>query len=569
MQRYVELCKLSVLLAAGFSFFTQLFVLALPLYMLQLFDRVFASRSLPTLAMLTLITVAFLLASVALELVRSRLLVRLGATLDGVLGRAVLDACLARAAEPSGSRNPAELRDVYTLRNFLTGAGIFALFDAPWAPVFIGLIFFFHPLLGVVSVAGALLLLGLALLDDRGIRKPLGEANELARRANAYVEASVRNAEAIAGLGMRGAVADRWRAVSGRVGELQTVASRRSGAILAATKFARLGLQVAMLGIGAYLVIDQTATPGIMMAGTIIFARAIAPVEQAVATWKSFVEARGAYRRLDALLSKPQANSLPLPAPEGALSAENVGFEYEAGRTAVSGVSFRLAPGEALGIFGPSASGKSTMARLIVGLWKPSEGTVRLDGADISAWEREALGRYIGYLPQDVELFSGTVADNIARLADPVANAEEVIAAAKRAHVHEMALALPNGYDTDIGEAGARLSGGQRQRIGLARALFGNPKLVVLDEPNSNLDSAGDEALAACIDELKSAGTTVVVITHRMNLLRRCDKLMLINRGRPERCGPRQEVMAELAKLAPGPRRPRPVDPKKVIHGDS
>jgi PrtD family type I secretion system ABC transporter len=529
-----------------------LLLLVPPLYMLQVFDRVISSRSSETLFLLTVAAIAALLVMALLEVLRGRLLVGAGVALDRKLGPTVLDGLLTHTSRLSGAEYLNGLRDVNTLRGFLTGAGIFAVFDAPWLPLFLLLIFLFHPVLGMVACAGALLMVILAVLNERFTRKPLEGVQSEAKRAGRFIDVATRNAEVVSALGMLPAVTRRWGKMNDGVLRKQIEANALGGTFSGLTKFSRQFIQMAMLGAGAWLVIAQDVTPGVMMAATIILGRALAPVETLVASWRTLVEAQVAWRRLDQLIAAtpPVEPGTELPAPKGALVLERVMFAMRgADRAIIKGVSFSLAAGESMGMVGPSAAGKSTLARLIVGVWKPTGGAVRLDGADVATWPRERLGPHIGYLPQDVELFAGTVADNIARLGEP--DAAEVIRAAQRAHVHDLILRLPKGYDTDIGEAGQALSPGQRQRVGLARALYGKPRLVVLDEPNANLDTDGDEALLRTLRGLKEEGATVIIIAHRPSLLGGVDKLLVLRDGAAEMFGPRAEIMAKITRAAP------------------
>jgi PrtD family type I secretion system ABC transporter len=472
-----------------------------------------------------------------------------GAALDRGLGPRVLDGLLAHTARLSGGAYLNGLRDVNTLRTFLGGAGLMALFDAPWLPIFLLVIFLFHPMLGIVALVGAIAMLALAVLNERLTRKPLERSQVEARRAGRFIDANVRNAEVVNALGMLPAVTQRWAKLNDAALLEQMRANRIGGSLTGWTKFARQFIQLAMLAVGAFLVVAQDVTAGVMIAATILLGRALAPVETLIAGWRSLVEARNAWRRLHDLLSaNPPADAgTQLPAPEGRVELEGVAFRL-GDKVILRGVSFKLAAGESLGLIGPSASGKSTLARLIVGVWKSAAGVVRLDGADVAAWPRESLGPYLGYLPQDVELFGGTVAENIARLGSP--DATEVVRAAQRAHVHELILRLPKGYDTEIGEAGQALSPGQRQRIALARALYGKPRLVVLDEPNANLDHEGEEALLRTLEILKADGVTVVIIAHRPSLLRNVDKMLVLNDGAVASFGPRAEVMARVTRQA-------------------
>jgi PrtD family type I secretion system ABC transporter len=537
--------------AGLFSLAINLLLLVPPLYMLQVFDRVLASRSEATLLVLTLAAIGALLVMALLDVLRARLLMVAGVALDRRLGPQVIEGLLAQAARLNG-REPAHgLRDVNTLRAFCGGPGLLALFDAPWLPLFLLIIFLFHPVMGAVAIGGAVLMIVLAVLNELFTREPLERAQAEARRAGRFIDTNLRNAEVVGALGMQAAVTRRWAALNDTALREQMRAGRIGGTYSGLTKFARQLIQLAMLGVGAYLVVDQHLTPGVMIAATILLGRALAPVEALVAGWRSLVEARSAWRRLRQLFAATPASqpATQLPPPAGALDVEKVVFALKgAERPIIRGASFSLRPGEALGLIGPSASGKSTLARLIVGIWKPLSGAVRLDGADVGAWPRERLGPYIGYLPQDVELFGGSVAENIARLGEP--DPAEVVRAAQRAHVHELILRLPQGYDTDIGEAGQALSPGQRQRVGLARALYGAPRLVVLDEPNANLDHEGEEALLRTLQCLRAEGATVVIVAHRPSLLRGVDKLAVLREGSIDMLGPCAEVMARLTRGA-------------------
>ena len=537
--------------AGLFSLVINLLLLVPPLYMLQVFDRVLASRSEETLLFLTIAAVTALVFMALLDMVRARLLSAAGAALDRKLGPRVLAGLLEQTARLSGASYLNGLRDVNTLRSFLGGAGLLALFDAPWLPLFLLVIFLFHPLLGVTALCGALVMVALAVFNERATRESIQRSQAESRRAGRFIDGTVRNAEVVSALGMLPAVTKRWAELNDAALREQVKASRIGGGFAGCSKFARQFIQTAMLAVGAYLVVDQNVTAGVMIAATILLGRALAPVEALVAGWRNLVEARVAWIRLDQLLagSVPAEPATELPTPAGRLQVERAVFALKSvERPILRGVSLGIAPGEALGIVGPSASGKSTLARLIVGVWKPQSGVVRLDGADISSWPRERLGPSIGYLPQDVELFGGPVALNIARLGEP--DAAEVIRAAQRAHVHDLILRLPKGYDTEVGDAGQALSPGQRQRIGLARALYGNPRLVVLDEPNANLDHEGEQALLRTLRGLKEKGVTVVIIAHRPALLVGVDKLLVLREGAVEAFGPGSEILKQVARPA-------------------
>jgi PrtD family type I secretion system ABC transporter len=537
------------LYAGLFSLAINVLLLVPPLYMLQVFDRVISSRSEETLAYLAAAVVGGLALMALLDGLRARLLSLAGLSLDRRLGPRVLEGLLAHTARLSGQDYIHGLRDVNTLRGFFTGPGMLSLFDAPWLPFFLLVIFLFHPLMGIVAAGGALAMLTLAWLNERLTRKPLERAQAGARRAGRYIDAGLRNAEVVTALGMLPAVTQRWTTLNDVALSEQSRAVRAGATLSGWTKFVRQFIQAAMLTVGAYLVIRQHLSVGIMIAATILLGRALAPVESLVAGWRSLVEARAAWRRLHELLeSNPPAQpGTELPVPRGQVDVERVIFGLRnAERPIIRNVSFSIAAGQSLGMIGPSASGKSTLARLVLGVWKPASGVVRLDSADVATWPRGKLGQHIGYLPQDVELFAGTVAENIARLAEP--DAAEVIRAAQRANVHELVLRLPNGYDTEIGEAGQALSPGQRQRIALARALYGNPRLVVLDEPNANLDHDGEVALLRTLQALKEEGVTVIIIAHRPSLLAGVDRMLVLREGVVEAFGPRADIMPRVTR---------------------
>lgn len=547
--------------AALFSLFTNILLLVPALYMLQVFDRVLTSRSNETLLLLTLGTAAALAVMMFLDMLRTRLLAVGSLLLDKWLGPTVLQHLFANASNPLAPATPHGLRDVEILRGFLTGPGILALFDAPWMLVFVAVIFAFHPLLGFIAGAGAIALLAVTVLNERLTRKPLENLMQKARESGRFVDLALRNAEVVAALGMGDALGKRWQDRNDQVLELQREASRSGSTMNPLSKFLRQLLQAAMLGAGAYLVIDQHLSSGVMVAATILLGRALAPVELLIGGWKSLVDARAALQRLDAMLVAREATpaATELPVPEGHLALDRVFLGFRGrDKPLLKGISFDLAAGESLGIVGPNASGKSTLARVIVGAWKPQAGTVRIDGADLATWPRQRIGPHIGYLPQDVELFGGTVAENIARMGE--VDSEAVMRAARRAHAHEAILRMPQGYDTPIGDGGAELSGGQRQFIALARALYGDPKLVMLDEPSANLDNEGDELLAAALRELIADGVTTIVITHRPALLASCNvgKLLVLRDGAVELFGPFADIVGRITRRMPATVAPFP-----------
>jgi PrtD family type I secretion system ABC transporter len=539
-------CRPHFVFGGVFSLFINLLQLALPLYTLQVFDRVLSSRSRETLLALSVVVVGALLTHLVLDLLRSRLLLAAGVAMDSLAGPPVVARALSGSAA-RGHTDGAEPKDVATLRSFLGGPAIVGLFDAPWAPVYLGVLFLLHPLFGCIAAIGALALLALACLNEKLMRDPVRAMEQASRSAAREVDGAARQAEAIHVLGMAGAVLQRWQQRNHVVVDAHVLAARRSGLLGGLTRFIRLLVQVAMVGAGALLVIDQQATPGAMTAAMLIMARALAPAETAIVSWRGLIEARAAYRRLASLWA--QLAAVPpttlLPDPQGRLQVEQLHcVPPGAGRALLSGVSFALDAGASLGIIGPSGSGKSTLARLLVGWLQPAAGKVRIDGADLAHWTHAHLAPHLGYLPQDVQLLDGTVGENIARLSGAASSA--VIEAAMRAHAHEMIVRLPHGYDTDVGT----LSGGQRRRVGLARALFGRPKLVLLDEPNGGLDTAGEQALLATMCDLRSAGVTLIVISHRPSLLMQVDKLLVLEAGRVVRFGERAEVMRRVTQRA-------------------
>ena len=535
------------LTVGSFSFFINLLMLTPAIYMLQIYDRALGSRNVTTLLMLTLITLGLFGLMSVLEWIRSMVLVRVGARLDLDINSRVFDATFERNLRQAG-QNPAQaLNDLASMRQTLTGAGLIALTDAPWMPIYVLVIFMLHVQLGIFALIGVLLLVILAVVNERVSAGPLGEAQKLAMAANAQANNNLRNAEVIEAMGMLPAIRSRWFKLHQKFLMQQAVASDRAGVLNAITRFVRISMQSLALGYGALLAIEGEITPGMMIAGSIIIGRALAPVEVLIANWKQLVSARAAYGRLAELLQVYPARvaGMPLPRPEGVVLVENAATAAPGSRVLIlKNVSFSLKAGEVVAVIGPSASGKSTLARLLVGVWPPLAGSVRLDGAEVFKWNKDELGRHLGYLPQDIELFDGTVAENIARFGE--LDSEKILAAAQAAGVHDLVLMLPMGYDTPLGDGGNALSGGQKQRIGLARALYGDPALIVLDEPNSNLDDQGEAALAETLRRLKAARRTVVIITHRMSTLAVADSILVMHEGTVKLHGPRDQVLAAL-----------------------
>lgn len=535
-----------------FSCALNILLLAAPIYMTQVYDRVLSSNNVYTLVMLTLAVAVAYLSQAALDGVRGRLMTRAGNAFEDALRRTIFQAELAEAADRRAALVGQGARDMEQIRAFLTGAPTMALLDAPWTPLFIIVLALIHPLLAGLTVAGMIALIILALINEALVARPTRDANVASAEAQTFFDSAVRNAYAVKAMGMADALTAHWSVRRDEAAARQTSAQERGGVMSAAVKFVRLLLQSLILGLGAWLVIGQQMSAGSIFAAVFLLARALAPVELLVASWRSVVTARQAWRRLDELLSRNRQgeDAMPQPAPRGALSAQQLGWMPPgADRPVLRGVDLDLAPGDALGVIGPSGAGKSTLLRLLAGVHAPSAGAVRLDGAELRAWNRNQLGQLVGYLPQDVELFAGTVRDNISRFQE--ASPEAVVAAAQAAGCHEMIMALPKSYDTPVGEGGAVLSGGQRQRVGLARALFGGPLILVLDEPNAHLDAAGEERLMETLATLKKRGVTLVLSAQRPRLLEAVDRILVLRGGMPELLGERAAMLARLMRPAP------------------
>ena len=532
-----------------FSFCVNLLYLIPALFMLQVFDRVLTTHSGETLVVLLVGTAVAMVVMLLLDYVRQRLQGVLAAIADERLARPLVESLVERAARTPHAAVGEGMRDLATLKTVLSSNALAALFDAPWAPLFLLLIWTFHPLLGLGALVSVVLMLALAWLNHRTSRAAIEGLQQDGRRASRYVESSLRNAEVLQALGMTGRLLGRWRALQDEVAALHASAGRGGVAFSALTRFVRQAIQIVMLSLGAWLVISQEASAGIMIATTVLLGRALQPVEQLVGSWRALADGRAAYRRLAELDTGGAAPQVALPCPAGRLQVEGLSYRVPAtGKPVLYNLALALEPGESLAIIGASAAGKSTLARLLIGLWAPATGSVRLDGTDVARWDRAQLGQWIGYVPQDVELFDGSVADNIARLAQ--VDAERVIGAAKRANAHDMILEFAEGYDTLVGEGGMRLSPGQRQRIALARALYGNPRLVVLDEPNANLDGAGELALAHAVNGLRADGVTTIIVTHRPALIAHVTKILVLENGRAKRYGAAAEVMRDMQRQA-------------------
>ncbi|MCT7508558.1 type I secretion system permease/ATPase [Aliarcobacter cryaerophilus] len=560
--------KKSIFMAGLFSMFINVLMLVPPLYMLQLYDRVITSRSESTLYMLTLIVIVLFVTMGLLEVVRSRVLVKFGNRFANILSNRVFESTFELANKKPEAASSRLMGDFTQLRQFLTGNGLFAFFDAPWIPIYIIVLFMFHVYFGIFAIFAAIILVAITILNEYTTKEKMDNANSLNRDSMMQLEANIRNAEVINAMGMKTNVRKKWEEKYFGFLNAQNDASNKAGIWSNLSKTLRMFFQSMILGLGAYLAVNMELSAGMMIAGSIIMGRALAPLDLMIATWKGFSGARMSYKRIDQLLKDFPKNKqyMELPAPKGFISVEGVYAKPPASnKYTLENLTFSINKGDVVGVIGASAAGKSTLARVILGVWPVQIGTVRIDGADISQWDREHLGKYIGYLPQDIELFAGTVSENIARFSE--VNSEKVIEAAMKAGVHEMILRLSDGYDTVIGTAGSVLSGGQRQRIGIARAIYDNPVFVVLDEPNSNLDDQGELALLKTVEELKQSGTTVVIITHRPNILKVTNKILIMNSGKIERYASTEEILGAVAKqnqAAQAPQRPAQIAPQQI-----
>ena len=541
------------LYAVLFSASVNLLMLTPVIYMLQVYDRVVSSGSMSTLMMLTLLMMLLLSSAGSFEWVRSRLLiaanVRLESTLRGPLSKAGFTGTLVTGS-PNGATQV--MSDLLALRQFITGNGAFAIMDAPWTLFYIGIMFLFHPMFGIAAIISALIMILLAVITQKATSNKLLKANQLTNTANMSFRSNLRNAEVIHGMGMAANIRKRDDLLYDAASEEQAVASTIAGRLAAISKSFRMISQSILLGMGAYLALNGEISPGLMIGGSLLLGRALAPIDMMVGNWKGFVEVKSQFNRIrDALAAFPAENDrMNLPAPSGSLSVENIILIPPGAQVAsVKGVGFQLAAGDALGIIGPSAAGKTSLVRAILGVWPLRAGTVRLDGAEISQWDRNDLGPYLGYLPQDIELFDGSIADNICRFSEQ--DSEKIIEASKTAGIHEMILHLPEGYDTVLNSNAGALSAGQRQRVGLARAIYGQPKLVILDEPNSNLDDQGERDLLAALRRMKESGRTVIVITHRTSILSVVDKLLVMKDGAVVKFGDKDEVLKAMSTANP------------------
>ncbi|MEM6384193.1 MAG: type I secretion system permease/ATPase [Pseudomonadota bacterium] len=526
---------------------TNLLMLTGPIFMLQIYDRVLASRSVPTLLVLTGLVIALYTFMGLFEVIRARMLHRAGEKIDADVNKAAVGVSLdLPRAQPAQQGRIVPVRDLDQIRQFFAGMGPIAVFDLPWLPLYLGVVFLFHPWLGWLASAGALVLLLITLMGEWVLKKPLEQSAGLAAQRDHVLKEGESASQTLYALGMQKRYADRWSDRHGSLLGIQRNVGDHTTVVRSTTKVFRLFLQSAVLALGAYLVILQEITPGVMIAASIISARALAPMEQAIGQWRPFLGARQAFRRLNAFLdavAKVDEERVPLPAPKQSLTVAQLAIAAPGGQTPlVRHADFGIDAGEVLGVIGPSGSGKSTLGRALVGIWPPVRGSVRLDGAELDQWDAETRGAFVGYLPQDVDLFSGSVAENIARFEADM-DMDAVIDAARIAGIHDFVLSLPDGYNTMLGVDAVQLSAGQTQRVGLARAVYGDPFLVVLDEPNANLDSQGDQALNNAIEQLKQRGTVCVIIAHRPSAILHADKVVVMSNGAQASFGPKDEVL--------------------------
>ncbi|MBO0145343.1 type I secretion system permease/ATPase [Agrobacterium sp. Ap1] len=527
---------------------SNILMLVSPLFMMQVYDRVLTSHSIPTLAALSLLAAGIYAVLAIIEILRSKILLQIGRRLDEQLNMPSIMATLAVPVAGQEGAQSAPLRDLDQIRQFMSGPGPIAIADLPWMPIFVFLLYLFHPLFGLAVVGGAIVLLSLTLCSELLLRKPSRQAAQRLASRWELSEAGRRNADSLRAMGMQTGFAKRIETAHEQYSAENLRSSNLTATFTAIAKIFRLALQSGMLALGALLVIDQLASAGAIIAASVLTSKALAPIEMATGQWRNFISARQSARRLQDTFNRirPEAAEMQLPVPSRSLSVAGLAVAAPGdGKMLVQNVSISLFSGQAVGIIGPSGSGKSSLGRALTGAWPAHKGTIRLDGAELTQWDSDRLGPSIGYLAQNVELFAGTVADNIGRFS-PSATPEKIMEAAKVANVHELILSLPNGYDTQVGTGGSTLSGGQRQRIGLARALYGNPFLIVLDEPNSNLDAEGEEALTSAVMAARQKGAIVIVIAHRANMLKVVDHVLVVNNGTMTAFGPRDEVLGKL-----------------------
>jgi PrtD family type I secretion system ABC transporter len=538
--------------AAGFSFVANILYLALPLYTYQIYGSILTTQSIPSLLVLTGVTLFVFMISGAVDDYRARILINYGIVLDQRVSGRVFSALFDAAVRGDPSARAQALRDLDQFRQTLTGVAAAAFFDVPWIPVFLFVLFAIDPMVGVVTTIGAFVLLGLALTQERLLRPTVREASDAQLKSYAFTDAALRNGEVVRAMGMLPTLGAAWAGHRAVTIERGATAAETSNMFTDIIKGVRMGIQVLIIAIGAYLIIKGKIHSGMLFANMILAARALQPIEKIVGSWESLNNMARAHGRLMTLLSRAEAPpaATTLPRPAGRLNAEGVNYApMGATKLLLGNINFTVEPGETLGVIGPSGAGKSTLARLLMGIWRPNNGVVRLDGADVFAWDRADFGRHVGYLPQDTELFAGTVRHNIARFRGDVSD-EEVVQAAQLAGAHDLILRMPKGYETEVGEGGHTLSAGQRQRVGLARAMLGRPAFIVLDEPNASLDAEGEDALLGALESMKANGATVVIISHKPSIFRTADKMLVLREGRIELFGPRDQVMARLTKPA-------------------
>lgn len=546
MREILLKCRQYFFYTGIFSFFINILLLTPVIFIIGAMDRVLSSRSLETLIMMLVIAIFALLIEAFLEAVREKLLSRFSLTLHRLLGMPVLKKILINKQEDNQVRHG--MRDVELLQTFITGNGVKALFDMPWVSFYLFILYLFHPLLMFVGIVGMGLLSVLAYWEHKTTNKNQLQVGEFSQLSHDFIATAYRNNEAVAALGMQDSVTTRWWNINEDYLNRKNKVENKIINIRAMNAFVRNNVRIIGLSTGAYLVIVENVSAGVMIAGGMLLMRSIEPFSSVINAGKSFINAKAAYKRLDKLLvgESEDKNTLSLPPPIGKLSVDRVFFFMNKDRNILNGVSLQLEAGECLAIIGSSASGKSTLSRLLVGYYRPSDGFIRLDGADVNFWSKNGLGKYVGYLPQDIQLFPGTVADNICRLQTVKGNEEDIVATAKKAGIHEMILKLSHGYDTEVGEQGKRLSGGQRQRLGIARALYGSPRFIVLDEPNSNLDGEAEIFLIELLKTLKKEAVTVVVVTHKPNLVEIADKVIAMHEGNVVKYGQRNDVLAQI-----------------------
>lgn len=549
----LKLGRTAFLFAALFSLVSNLLYLAMPIYTNQIYSRVLSSHSGSTLIVLTIGTMFVFLVSNIIDYFRAQVLSGFSVIFDRQVASRTFAALFEAVVQRRGGAHAQPLRDLDTIRDAISGSAVSVMFDLPWIPIFLGVLFVIDPWVGTATTIGGLILLGLAIGQDRATRQPLRDASDAAIQSYGFTDAALRNAEVVRAIGMLPTLGAQWAQFRATSLDAGTRAGTTAAAYGSAIRLVRIIIQIVTIALGAFLVIDGKISSGILFANMILAARALAPLERIVGSWKGLFAAAESYQRLNAMLQgyEPTVAATRLPRPTGQLTVENVSFApANAPALVLVNLSFQIAPGEMIGIVGPSGAGKSTLTRLLVGIWKPRTGTVRLDGADVFSWDRESFGRYVAYQPQDTELFSGTVRANICRFrAD--ANDDDIVEAAQMAGAHDLILRLPKGYDTELGEGAAVLSSGQRQRVGLARTLFGKPQLVVLDEPNANLDAEGELALKGALKTLKDRGATVVIVSHKVSAFAHADKILVLKNGMVGRFGPRDAVLADLRAAPP------------------